>query len=200
MAKPLQFIIGGSTYDAVPVKLERKKLYGWTDTIATDEAGGVCVLAQLAPGGTLIVPPGGVKPATLDTDGKWLEKSDLTPVDADGNPLTPMPSSFDSPITLDCKATDEEFLDHIWKAVYQLDNAELASAIGEGDIYAFPFSYRGGLSQDDGFLLKSDGTLFLFTGEKVEFEFIGVAEEGVLDDQNEDTSAEEDDELDFSMM
>jgi len=200
MAKPLQFLIGGSTYDAAPVKLERKKLYGWTDTVATDEAGGVCISAQLAPGGTLIVPPSGVKMATLDADGKWLEKSELTPVDADGNPLTPVPSSFDAPIALDKKATDEEFLDHIWKAVYQLDGAELASAVGDNDIYAFPFSYRGGLSQDDGFLLKSGGTLFLFTGEKVEFEMIGVAEEGVLDDQDEETPAEEEDELDFSMM
>ncbi len=200
MAKTLQFTIGGSTFDAAPVKLERKKLYGWTDTVATDEAGGVCVSAQLAPGGTLIVPPSGVKLATIDADGKWLEKSDLTPVDADGNQLTPVPSSFDAPIALDKKATDEEFLDHIWKAVYQLDNAELASAIDDDAIYAFPFSYRGGLSQDDGFLLKSSGTLFLFTGEKVEFEMIGVAEEGVLDDDDEEAPAEEEDELDFSMM
>lgn len=200
MAKTLQFTIGGSTFDAAPVKLERKKLYGWTDTVATDEAGGVCVSAQLAPGGTLIVPPSGVKLATIDADGKWLEKSDLTPVDADGNQLTPVPSSFDAPIALDKKATDEEFLDHIWKAVYQLDNAELASAIDDDAIYAFPFSYCGGLSQDDGFLLKSSGTLFLFTGEKVEFEMIGVAEEGVLDDDDEEAPAEEEDELDFSMM
>ena len=199
MAKALQFTLGGSTYDAAPVKVERKKLYGWTDTVATDEAGGVCISTQLAPGGTLIVPPSGVKLATLDTDGKWLEKSELTPVDAEGKPLTPVPSSFDAPIALDKKATDEDFLDHIWKAVYQLDSAELAAAVGN-DIYAFPFSYRGGLSYDDGFLLKSGETLFLFTGEKVEFEMLGVEEEGVLDDQDDETPAEEEDELDFSMM
>ena len=199
MAKALQFTIGGGTYDAAPVKLERKKLYGWVDVVATDENGGVCISAQLAPGGTLIVPPNGVKPGTLDSSGRWLEKSELTPVDADGNPLTPFPSSFDAPIALDAKATEEEFLDHVWKAVYQLDCAELAAVVGDA-IYAFPFSYRGGLSQDDGYLVKSGSTLFLFTGERTEFEMVGVAEEGVLDDNDEENASEEEEELDFSMM
>ena len=199
MAKELQFTMGGSTFGAAPVKLERKKLYGWVDVVATDENGGVCLSAQLAPGGTLIVPPNGVKPASLDSSGRWLEKSELTPVDAEGNPVTPVPSSFDAPIALDTKATEEAFLDHTWKAVYQLDCAELAAAVGN-DIYTFPFSYRGGLSQDEAFLLTSGPMLFLFTGEHTEFEMIGVAEEGILDDNEEETASEEEDELDFSMM
>ena len=199
MAKALQFTIGGGTYEASPVKLERKKLYGWVDVVATDEKGGVCVSAQLAPGGTLIVPPGGVKPGTLDSTGRWLEKSELTPVDEEGKPLTPVPSSFDAPIALEKKVTEEEFLDHVWKAVYQLDSAELAAAVGD-DIYAFPFSYRGGLSQDDGFLVKSGPALFLFTGGRTEFEMVGVAEEGVLDDNVEENASEEEEELDFSLM
>jgi glycosyltransferase involved in cell wall biosynthesis len=82
--------------------------------------------------------------------------------------------------------------------LHNVDNEELAAAVGD-DIYAFPFSYRGGLSQDEGYLQKSGETLFLFTGEKVDFEMIGVEEEGVLDDQDA-APAEEDEELDFSMM
>lgn len=208
MAKTLQFTIGGSIFDSLPVKLERKKLYEWVDVVAADEKGGICISAQLAPGGTLIVPPGGVKPAALDSAGRWLEKSELTPpvdaegkplVDAEGKPLATVPSSFDAPIVLETKVTEEKFLDHVWKAVYQLNNAELAAAVGD-DICAFPFSYRGGLSHDDGFLLKSGSTLFLFTGERTEFEMVVVAEEGVLDDNEEENASDEEEELDFSMM
>ena len=41
--------------------------------------------------------------------------------------------------------------------------------------------------------------MFLFDGEKLEFEYIGIAEESSLDDPAEEAPAE-DDELDFSMM
>jgi len=42
MAKEIQFKLGGKDYGAAPVKLERKKIYGWTDFVATDRAGEVC--------------------------------------------------------------------------------------------------------------------------------------------------------------
>ncbi len=41
MASPLMFDLGGTTFEAVPVKLEREKLYGHTDVVATDAAGEV---------------------------------------------------------------------------------------------------------------------------------------------------------------
>lgn len=42
MAKELIFKLSGSDFAAAPVKLERKKIYGWTDTVATDKNGDVC--------------------------------------------------------------------------------------------------------------------------------------------------------------
>ena len=44
MAKELMFKLGGADYGAAPVKLERKKIYGWTDTVATDKDGNVCAI------------------------------------------------------------------------------------------------------------------------------------------------------------
>ena len=67
------------------------------------------------------------------------------------------------------------------------------------DIYAFPFNSRASPAPDDGFLLAADGAAFLFAGEKLEFEYLGIAEEGVLD-EDEAESADEDDELDFGIM
>lgn len=199
MAKTLTFKTSKGTFEAIPVKLERKKLYGWTDTVATDDNGGVCISAHLAPGGTLVVPPGGVKMAKVDGNGRWLEKEDLSAVDADGNTAQPVPSSFEQEIALINKASAEEFLDHVWKSVYQIDNKELADVVGN-DIYSFPFSYRGGYSPDEGYLQKCGDTLFLFTGSPLDFDMIGVSEEGVLDEDDASNEEEETDELDFSMM
>ncbi len=59
MASSLVFVLGGTVFEAVPVKLERKKLYGYTDVVATDASGEVCQAARLDPDDSLIVPPGG---------------------------------------------------------------------------------------------------------------------------------------------
>ena len=49
MAKELIFKLSGTDYAAAPVKLERKKIYGWTTLVATDKEGGVCDSAYLSP-------------------------------------------------------------------------------------------------------------------------------------------------------
>ena len=49
MAKELIFKLSGTDYGAAPVKLERKKIYGWTDIVATDRSGEVCGSAYLSP-------------------------------------------------------------------------------------------------------------------------------------------------------
>ena len=48
MAKELIFKLSGAEYNAAPVKLERKKIYGWTDIVATDKNGDVCGSAYLS--------------------------------------------------------------------------------------------------------------------------------------------------------
>ena len=198
MAKELRFVISGKSFSGQPVKLEREKIYGRSEIVATDREGHVCVSASLDPEGTLIIPSGAVKPGLLDDSGNWIEKSALRMIDENGQEPAAVPSSFDGEILLSQKVTREEFLDHIWKSVYQLDIPELVPLIGE-DIYAFPFSYRGGFSVDDGFLLTASGKCWLFTGEPVDFPFIGIEEEGVLDDPDPEETDSADD-LDFDMM
>lgn len=198
MATALKFELGGKTFEAVPVKLERKKLYGYTDVVATDSEGNVCQAARLAPDGTLIVPPGGAKAGMLTEKGEWMERSELKSVDADGNELSTVPSSFGQVIALTREADEEEFLDHLWKSVYQLANPELAAAIGN-KIFAFDFSYRASVSADEGYLLAANGIAYLFSGERILREFIGLVETATLEDEPEEENLEEDD-FDFSMM
>jgi hypothetical protein len=157
MAKELIFKLSGADYGAAPVKLERKKIYGWTDVVATDRSGNVCGSAYLSPDDALVIPSGGLKQGTVSEDGRWVEKSELTAYSEDGQEVLPTyASSFDAPIELKQKATTEEFLDNDWESVYQLVNADLATAIGD-DIYKFEFSYRGGTNHNDGYLINTPG-------------------------------------------
>lgn len=198
MAKELSFILGGATFSAAPVKLERKKVYGWSTLVATDREGNPCTAAYLSPEDALMIPAGAAKMATVDESGHIVRKTDLTSFGADGNVLETVPSSFDGSIGLDRKVSEEEFLDHEWASVYQLQCPELAAAVGK-EIYAFPFSYSGGTTLHDGFLLNCPTGLFLFAGTKVEFPLVSLGEEAVIDDLEEET-VEDLDDLDFSMI
>lgn len=198
MAKELTFNLGGNAFAAAPVKLERKKLYGWSTLVATDRDGRVCTTAYISPEDSLMIPSGATKLATVDENGTIVKKSDLVAFDVEGKALETVPSSFEAPIDLAQTATEEEFLDHEWASVYQVQNEELAAAIGD-KIYVFPFSYSGGTTQNDGFLLNSPSGLFLFAGTKVEFAPVSLAEEAYIDECDEE-EVEDIDELDFSMI
>jgi len=199
MARELTFKLSGTDFAAAPVKLERKKLYGWTTLVATDREGGVCESAYLSPDDSLIIPSGGLKQATVDSDGHWIDKSGLIAYSEDGEQVLPvLPSSFDAPIELTQKATAQEFLDNDWESVYQLDNPELAAAIGD-DIYKFDFCYRSSTNHNDGYLLNTPGGLFLFAGDRQEFPLLTLAEEAAID-ETEEAEEENLDELDFSML
>ena len=198
MAKEFTFILGGAPYSAAPVKLERKKLYGWSSIVATDRDGRICTAAYISPEDTLMIPSGAAKLATVDESGVIVKKSDLVAFDVDGNALESHLSSFDTPIELAQTATEEQFLDHEWASVYQIQNPELAAAV-ENRIFMFPFSYSGGTTLQDGFLMNCPAGLFLFAGAPVDFTPVSLADEAVIDEGEEET-VDDIDELDFSMI
>lgn len=197
MAKALTFQIAGCEYAAAPVKLERKKVYGWTNLVATDRYGDTCSFAYLSADDALVIPSGGLKQATVDENGRWVERSELMAYGEDGMPLPQIPSTFDVVVNLNETATEEEFLDNEWDSVYQLAAPALAEAVGDL-IYKFDFSYRGGTCHSDAYLMNTPNGLFLFTGRRQEFPLLTLAEETTIDDNEE---VEEDiDDLDFGMF
>lgn len=198
MAKELRFSLSGTEYASAPVKLERKKIYGWSDLVATDKSGEVCGSAYLSPDDALLIPSGGYKQGTVDNDGCWIEKSELTPYNEDGSELPTYTSSFDIVTELSATVCEEEFLDNDWESVYRLDNEELSAAVGD-KIYKFEFSYRGGSNHNDGYLLNTPGGLFLFAGDKQEFALLNLNDQTVIDEIEEEVEEEIDD-LDFSMF
>ena len=196
MAKELTFELAGTQYGATPSKLDRKKIYGWGEIVATDRNGESCNAAYLSAEDSIIIPSGGLKLAVTDDDGNWVDKTSLITCNERGIPLPIHKSSFDAPILLHRKVTLDEFIDNHWESVYQLCNQELADSIGD-NIYYFPFSYRGGTTISNGYLLNTPNGLFLFTGEKQEFPILTLSDQSVISD---DEVEEDIDDLDFGMF
>jgi hypothetical protein len=187
-----------------PEKVDRTKLYGFIDVEALDAKGRKCQLATLADDGRTIVGQGGSAFAQLSPDGEWLEKSTLKAVDREGKPIVPVESTYSAPVAVTKAASIDDYLSHNIKGVYALhsegDLAALATELKGGKIYTFPYSFRGGLEADVGFLLaSSDGTLFLCVGQPTTIHFVGL-EQAAAPTEDEPEGEAEDDSVDFGMM
>jgi hypothetical protein len=87
--------------------------------------------------------------------------------------------------------------------VYQLtsenDVSPLAEELNRGVIFSFPYSYRGGLQADAGFLLAGDGgKVFMAVGNRAEMQFLGLQQAAPLTE--DDSDDDETDLMDFDMM
>ncbi len=190
MARELAFIIKNKEYKANPVKIDRKKLYGWTKIVAVDDNGDECKLVSTDDTGTLIIPAGGTGLGMLSPEGKWVERSELTAVDNDGEAARLQASSFAGANKLEEKISVEEFLDHSITDFYELENSDKAfiKVIGN-DIYMFEYSYHDSYEKSPAFLLVADGRLYMLTGYKNVFNMLCLGECG--------TPGEEEDLLDY---
>jgi len=203
MAKPLIVNLAGVDLPLDLNKVERSDLYGFIEIETVDERGRKCTMATLADDGKTIIGSGGAAQASLSPEGDWLDKKTLTPTDAEGQKMTPVPSSYSAPVPLSATATIEEYLGHNIKSVYQIssagDLAPLMAELKKGTIFTFPYSFRGGLDPDAGFLLlASDGTPFFAAGVKANLEFVGL--EASATAVVEEDQGDEEEGLDFSMM
>jgi hypothetical protein len=205
MARELTFIVNGREHTSSPTKIDRKKLYGWTENIALDDEGNECQLVSMDESGTLIIPKGGIALGVVSGDGFWVQRSELQAVYEDGRPAELMPSSYSVPIELSKKVSVEEFLDYSIQSFYQMDGAsdELINFIGN-NIYSFTYCYRDSYEGKTAFLLTAvdenkNKNLFMMIGVLNEFEMIGLAQTSVIEEEPE-TEEEEDTEMDFSMF
>jgi hypothetical protein len=200
----MTFAIGGKEFAAEPVKVDRKKLYGWSEIHAFDDDGAECVLVYTDSSGTVIIPKGGVANGVFSQEGKWVERSSLKTVNLDGSAAKLYPSSYNAVNALNRKATEEELLDCSITAFYHLREVDpaLIAAIGS-DIYRIDYCYRDSYEVSPAFLLVSETEgqkeLFLMIGSPNAFEFIGLSELAAVDEEEPEDEDESDD-IDFSMF
>jgi hypothetical protein len=201
MGKPLVVVLGGVELPLELSRVERSDLYGRIEVESLDAKGRPCTLVTLADDGKTLIGTAGTAQAMLTPEGNWIEKSRLIPTDHEGKAITPVASSYAAALPLTETATIDEYLSHNVRSVYQIgsdaDLSPLLEALRAGTIFRFPYSFRGGLEADFGFLLMaSDGTAFLAIGTPTQMPFVGLEEAAALtEDEGEDEG-----EIDFSMM
>lgn len=201
MPKQLKFAWEKQTVAFDMEKVDRTKLYGTKSLEVMDENGGRCRMVTLASDGHSLIGKGGTGLGQIDADGNWIEKNQMTPVDVEGQEITPVGSSFAADIELDNEVSTEEYLNHKIRLVYQLQTEtfpdSLKKKLTDGTIFKFDYSYRGGLEADAGFLIDNDeGKTFFAVGDPTDVTFKGLQEAAV-------TVADEDldeDEMDFGMI
>lgn len=199
----LTLLLDGEEVPVVPVRIDREKLYGTVEIEAFDEKGKPAEIKILAADGKTLIDKGGTALATVDQDGNSVDRRNLTPVDSDGEEVETVESSFNAPNPLK-KTTPEDYLSTLVKSVYILTPPEgediefLQDHLDSGQIYNFPFSWRGGVEYDNAFVLGSRSNAFMVVGKPADLQFVRLNQEAVLDSVEEkEISA---DEIDFETL
>jgi hypothetical protein len=203
VAKPLVFQFDGGEISFTLTKIDRSKLYGYKEVEVLDDQDRKCELATLADDGRTVVGRGGTGIGYVSADGNWCDKSQLRPVDLEGAEIEPVPSSYAAPIPLTETAGIPDYLEHNIRLAYLLqtedDVTALANELTQGKLFKFPYSYRGGLEADAGFLLKGEaGDIFLAVGNPTKVEMIGLQQVAAV--AEEEGEGDETDLMDFDMI
>lgn len=203
MPRELTFRLKNTEAAVVPVKVDRKKLYGWTQIDAVDDEGNPCDLASSDDSGQLILSRGGTAMAILSGKGEWVDRSDLVAVMEDGSPAPLITSSYRTLIELERQLDEEEFLDYDVTDFYELREAPASfrRAVGKR-IYLFDYTYFDSYETTPALIMESDGSLFMLLGRRRDTEMLCLHDcsDG---NQGEDDELEvegDQDELDFTMF
>jgi len=203
MARPLILSLDGEEFQVSLVKIDRDKLYGRIEIEAFDDKGREASLRVLAADGKTLINKGGTSLATVNDKGDSVERSELVPVDADGEKIEQVPSSFGQNNVLK-PAGVADYLTIVVKSVYLVlpfevsDIRPLKDQLTATNMYAFPFSWRGGVEYDQGYLIGSGGDAYLVVGKPAEFTYIKLNQAAVLESTEEEEISADD--LDFDLM
>ncbi|MEO5859251.1 MAG: hypothetical protein ABIR33_09915 [Pyrinomonadaceae bacterium] len=203
MAKSLRLSLDGNEFEVMITRIDRDDLYGRVEVEAFDEKGKPAELKVLAADGKTLIERGGSALAVVNEKGDSIERSELVPVDLEGEELTKVESSFNLTNELSAAEVDD-YLGLVVKSVYVLDPAEesdityLADHLEGGQMYKFPFSYRGGIEHDAAYILGSGKDAFMILGKDGEVDYLKLNQATVLDPQEEvEISA---DEISFDLL
>lgn len=181
-------------------RVDREKIYGKRKKVVVDENGVECSQATLTRDGTALLPTGCMAMLYLNDKFEVCERSDLHAVGPDGKPLPEVDSTLGVQIPLEGPISARRVLDHLAKAVYELEPEELGAALRArleaGEIFETRFNYRKGYDDAPAFLIKNEEGFFAIVGDPVSFEYLRNENTTVEVDDDEADPFEED--LDFS--
>lgn len=203
MSRKLNFQLGSRSFDCAINKVDRAKLYGRKEVVATNPQGHVLQKGYLDEWGSVVIASVGM--GYLDETRCWHGKNELVAVDSSGKRLDLRPSSFDQPIVLKDVVSIETYLEHEAAMVYVLKGYGLGDLIALLDqvdgVFSFPFAYRSSYDTRTAFLVVANEDIFMIVGNATELKFLSKRQHSVLDDDDEDGEEEDSEEdLDFAMM
>ena len=202
MARLAKFFIEKESYEAAINKLDREKVYGWTETHVSTADGKACQTASLLNDGRTMVVTGGVAQKTVDANNFEVDKAALIAKLPDSSDAVLQPSIYDQPVTLN-PATIEDLLDLDVTAVYELsfdseeEKTKLKLKFTNDTVYSFLFNYRTDYEAADAFIIFNGSVFFILTGNKNQFKYLtNEMVEPIIVEEN----SLEDEELDFGML
>ena len=203
MARALVLSLDGVEYPVSLLKIDRDKLYGRVEIEAYDDKGRPASLRVLAADGKTLIDKGGTALATVTDKGDSVDRSELVPVDADGDKIEQVPSSFSQTNILK-EGTVEDYMMTIVRSVYLVQPHEEADISGLTDqltgdrMFTFPFSWRGGIEYDNAYMIGSGDEAFMVVGKQAEFEFVKLNQAAVLESTEEEEISADD--IDFDLL
>lgn len=196
MARKLRFQINDQGFEFSITKVDRDKLYGKKELIATDHTDRSLQKGFLDEWGSVVIASTGM--GYVDKDLCWHGKNELVAVDVMGNHLELKPSSFDEPVPLLDTVSLETYCEYEITSVYIMEGFDKETFIPMIDLpdqlYSFPFVYRATYDAKTAFLNVVGENLFMTIGTRAELEFLSKPQRTDLDLE------EDDDDIDFSMM
>ena len=136
----------------------------------------------------------------FDGEGEWIPAKELVGIDASGKEVAFVPSTLGEAQPLEGPLPAEKLLDLQVESVYALDAIEvgddLAAALGGGEVFSFPFNYRGDYQAEQAFLIGNEDGYFALVGQVAEPEWSALE---VIAPPDFDEEADDDD-IDFEMM
>lgn len=202
MAKTLKLSLDGKLFEASLTKIDRKKIYGFTQVEVKDGSGMLCKMSTITSDGKYILQSGSTGIMTFNDEGSYVPRSDMQVVNNEGEPIEKVASSYDLEAIPLQECTVEDYLDLRVKGIYQVsmeDYEELFTRLENGKIYSFEYCYRAAYDADDAFLLNANGNTFLIIGTQLEYEFIGL-ESNVMEIIEADAEVSLDDDFDMGML
>ena len=76
-----------NVFDLIPLKLERKKLHGWSESLITDLNDDLCIPLKLLQDKIYANSKRGNCLGVIDNKGNWVDKSQMMYVNEEGNPV-----------------------------------------------------------------------------------------------------------------
>lgn len=203
MAKALRLSLDGNEFEVMITRIDRDDLYGRVEVEAFDEKGKPAELKVLAADGKTLIEKGGTALEVVNEKGDSIDRSELVPVDLDGDPLPKVESSFGKTNELS-KAEMDEYLGLVVKSVYLLDPPEdgdidyLLDHLDGDQIYKFPFSYRGGIEHDAAYVIGNGKDAFMVLGKDGNVEYLSLNQATRLEPEEEQEISA--DEISFDLL